>query len=73
MNKKETINSKKFRKQNYDEENEFFENTKKKQDKDLPWWVELLFVQIGLPEKILIKILKTKKKLMNLLKMIKNP
>ena len=30
--------------------------------KDLPWWVELLFVQIGLPDKILIKILKTKKR-----------
>jgi len=29
--------------------------------KKLPWWVELLFVQIGLPDKWLIKILKTKK------------
>ena len=38
------------------------ENTKKKRNKDLPWWVELLFVQIGLPDKLLIKILKTKKK-----------
>ena len=28
----------------------------------LPWWVELLFVQIGLPDKWLIKILKTKKR-----------
>ena len=26
------------------------------------WWVELLFVQIGLPDRILIKILKTKKR-----------
>ena len=34
---------------------------KKKKDKELPWWVELLFVQIGLPDKLLIKILKTKK------------
>ena len=33
-------------------------NTK---DKNLPWWVELLFVQIGLPDKWLIKILKSKK------------
>ena len=37
------------------------ENLKKKKDKDLPWWVELLFVQIGLPDKLLIKILKAKK------------
>jgi len=29
--------------------------------KRLPWWVEILFVQIGLPDKWLIKILKTKK------------
>ena len=36
-------------------------NFKKKKDKDLPWWVELLFVQIGLPDKLLIKILKAKK------------
>ena len=33
-----------------------------KKDKTLPWWVELLFVQIGLPDKLLIKILKTKRK-----------
>tara|TARA_Y100000991_G_scaffold183156_1_gene146530 strand:+ start:358 stop:732 length:375 start_codon:yes stop_codon:yes gene_type:complete len=37
------------------------ENPKKKKDKDLPWWVELLFVQIGLPDNLLIKILKAKK------------
>jgi len=36
------------------------EKSKKKKGKDLPWWVELLFVQIGLPDKLLIKILKTK-------------
>ena len=29
--------------------------------KRLPWWVELLFVQIGLPDNWLIKILKTRK------------
>jgi hypothetical protein len=38
------------------------QNSKKKNNKDLPWWVELLFVQLGLPDKLLIKILKTKKK-----------
>ena len=32
-------------------------------EKRLPWWVELLFVQIGLPDKLLIKILKTKKEI----------
>ena len=37
-------------------------NSINKKDKSLPWWVELLFVQIGLPDKWLIKILKTKKK-----------
>ena len=36
-------------------------NLKKKKDKELPWWVELLFVQIGLSDKLLIKILKAKK------------
>ena len=30
-------------------------------DKKLPWWVELLFVQIGLPDKWLAKFLKTNK------------
>ena len=40
-------------------------NTKK--EKSLPWWVELLFVQIGLPDKWLIKILKSKKKSTELL------
>ena len=37
------------------------ENKKRKKERDLPWWVELLFVQIGLPDKLLIKILKAKK------------
>ena len=36
-------------------------NLKKKKNKELPWWVEFLFVQIGLPDKLLIKILKAKK------------
>jgi hypothetical protein len=38
------------------------QKSRKKKDKDLPWWVELLFVQIGLPDKLLIKILRAKKK-----------
>ena len=36
-------------------------NPNNKIDKPLPWWVELLFVQIGLPDKWLVKILNTKK------------
>ncbi len=62
MSKKETTNSKEVRNQNYeDKKMNTSENFKKKKDKDLPWWVELLFVQIGLPDKLLIKILKAKK------------
>ena len=40
----------------------------KQKDKSLPWWVELLFVQIGLPDKFLITILKTNKKLKDFIK-----
>ena len=40
----------------------------RKNNKDLPWWVELLFVQIGLPDKLLLKILKAKKKSIELIK-----
>ena len=62
MNKKETTNPKILKNQNYEAKKmNTSENFKKKRDKDLPWWVELLFVQIGLPDKLLIKILKSKK------------
>ncbi len=62
MSKKETTNPKEVRNQNYaTKKMNTSENFKKKKDKDLPWWVELLFVQIGLPDKLLIKILKAKK------------
>ena len=62
MNKKETTNPKEFRNQNHEvKKMNTYENPKKKKDKDLPWWVELLFVQIGLPDKLLIKLLKAKK------------
>ena len=43
-------------------------NSNRKRDKDLPWWVELLFVQIGLPDKFLMKILKAKKTAKELIK-----
>ena len=63
MNKKETTNPKELKNQNYEAKKmNTSSNLKKKKDKELPWWVELLFVQIGLPDKLLIKILKTKKK-----------
>ena len=62
MSKKETTNSKEVRKQNYEAQKmNNSKNLKKNSDKNLPWWVELLFVQIGLPDKLLIKILKAKK------------
>ena len=48
------------------------EKSKKKRGKDLPWWVELLFVQIGLPDKLLIKILKAKKNTKEFIKNEKN-
>ncbi len=62
MSKKETTNSKEVRNQNYEAQKmNNSEKFKKKADKNLPWWVELFFVQIGLPDKLLIKILKAKK------------
>jgi hypothetical protein len=69
MSKKETTNPKEIKNQNYEfKKMNTSENIKKKNNKDLPWWVELLFVQIGLPEKLLIKILKTKKKANEIIK-----
>ena len=70
MNKKEK-RTKESRNQNYEAKKmNTSENSKRKKakDKDLPWWVELLFVQIGLPDKLLIKILRTKKRAKELIK-----
>ncbi len=69
MEKKESNNAK-------DMKNQSFEAKKMKsssksniqKDKSLPWWVEFLFVQIGLPDKFLITILKNKKKLKDFFK-----
>ena len=73
MNKKETSNPKEPRNQNYEAKKmNNSENSKRKKNKDLPWWVELLFVQIGLPDKLLIKILKTKTQAKELFKNDKN-
>ena len=62
MEKKESSNAKNMKNQNF-EEKKFKKPSynKKQKDKSLPWWVEFLFVQIGLPDKFLIKILKTNK------------
>ena len=63
MSKKETTNPKEVRNKNYEAKKmNTSANFKKNKDKDLPWWMEFLFVQIGLPDKLLIKILKGKKK-----------
>ena len=62
MSKKETTNPKEDRNQNYETKKmNTLEKSNKNKDKDLPWWVELLFVQIGLPDKLLIKILNAQK------------
>ncbi len=69
MSRKETTNPKELKNQSHESKKmNTYENSKKKKDKDLPWWVELLFVQIGLPDKLLIKILKAKKTSKELIK-----
>jgi len=69
MNKKEKSNPKEFRNQNFEAKKmNTSPNSNKKKDKNLPWWVEILFVQIGLPDKLLIKILKVKKGAKELIK-----
>ena len=69
MNKKETTNPKELKNQNYEAKKmNTTSNLKKKKDKELPWWVEFLFVQIGLPDKLLIKILRNKKRAKELFK-----
>ena len=62
MNKQAKNNAKEYRRQNNDGMKMNTYRKSKKNDKALPWWVELLFVQIGLPDSLLIKILKAKKK-----------
>ena len=72
MNKKETSNPKEILKHNYEAKKmNTSDKLKKHKKEDLPWWVEILFVQIGLPEKLLIKILKAKKKSKELIKIDK--
>ena len=69
MNIEEKFNSKDARNQNHEvKKMNTLRNSKKKNNQDLPWWVELLFVQIGLPDRLLIKILKTNKHVRELVK-----
>ena len=69
MNREENLNPKKVKNQNNEAKNmNTSQISKKNKKKDLPWWVELLFVQIGLPDKLLIKILKAKNESKELIK-----
>ena len=69
MEKKETSNAENMKKQNFETKKiKANGNSKNQKDKSLPWWVELLFVQIGLPDKLLIKILKANKELKDFIK-----
>ena len=69
MEKKEPRNANNMKNQNIEnKELKPSAGKRSKSDKSLPWWVELLFVQIGLPDKYLIKILKTNKNFKELLK-----
>ena len=69
MNREENLNPKKVKNQNNETKNmNTSQISKKNKNKDLPWWVELLFVQIGLPDKLLIKVLKAKKESKELIK-----
>ena len=62
MDKKDSIKEKEIKRSNLDQQKRRTPSNKVQiKDKRLPWWVELLFVQIGLPDKWLIKLLKTKK------------
>jgi len=69
MNRRESSNPKVVRNNSYEEKNmNNSDKSKKKRDINLPWWVEFLFVQLGLPDKLLIKMLRTKKKTKEIIK-----
>ena len=69
MEKRNFNNKQEIKKSNFEDTNKR-NSSKSNQNsqKRLPWWVELLFVQIGLPDKWLIKILKTKKNTLDMYK-----
>ena len=69
MEKRNLNNEQEVKKSTFEERKK--RNTSKSSQinqKRLPWWVELLFVQIGLPDKWLIEILKSKKNMLNFYK-----
>ena len=69
MEKKNSINEEEIKKSTFDKRKKRNPSTSVQiNDKKLPWWVEFLFVQIGLPDKWLIHLLKTKKKTNELFK-----
>ena len=69
MEKKNSINEQEIKKSTFEQRKKRNpSNSVQIKDKKLPWWVELLFVQIGLPDKWLIYLLRTKKKTNELFK-----
>ena len=69
MEKKNSINEQEIKKSTFEQKKKRnSSNSVQINDKKLPWWVEFLFVQIGLPDKWLIHLLRTKKKTNELLK-----
>ena len=63
MEKKESRKAQDIKNSNFEtKKSKASRNSNNKKDLALPWWVELLFVQIGLPDKWLIYFLKSKKK-----------
>jgi len=73
MEKRNLNNEQEVKKSNFEERKK--RNPSKSSQinqKRLPWWVELLFVQIGLPDKWLIKFLKAKKNALDFYKDKKN-
>ena len=69
MEKKNSINEQEIKKSTFEQRKKRNpSNSVQINDKKLPWWVEFLFVQIGLPDKWLIHLLRTKKKTNELFK-----
>ena len=63
MEKKESIKGQDIKNPTFtNKKSKESKNLINKKDKALPWWVEFLFVQIGLPDKWLSRILRGKKK-----------